>query len=107
MKQGIGLKFSKVGDSSSQLEFTDLQKLNQFSELLLRISHALTLNTEVLTQLSQVAVARAEELQDPIHSAAFKQILLDCETQHRFLRHHVTLVKENADRLSVQVCLFW
>jgi len=59
---------------------------------------------EVLSQLSQVVRSRASTLQTlDDQCETFCQILQDCHTQHVFLRHHVSLVKENADRLGVQV----
>lgn len=103
--QGVRIRFSEVdGKIESMLTFSDLKKVNQFSELLVRISSALSLNLEVLTQMSLVVKARESTLMGNNRCGVFPQILQDCCNQHTFLQHHVSLVKENADRLGVQVC---
>ena len=81
----------------------DLQQLNQLTDLLIRILHSLQLNIEVLQQLSQEASRRQPFDDSPAKVDDFQAALRTCLTEHTFLKQHAGLVRDCAERLSVQV----
>ena len=111
------MKFSSLSsDDPTNLTFSDLQKLNQYTELLARISHSLLLNIEVIDNLrtdtsysgpkepeSSLLLSSSGDEAFSSEATHFRAVLDICKAEHQFLRHHVAFVKENADRLAAQV----
>ncbi len=102
------MRYSKVGaPASERVTFAQLQQLSEYTHLLIRASRALDLNTEVLGMLAREAAAR-ESLDSALPAAryrGFQAALRACMAEHVFLKHHVGLVRECAERLGVAVCI--
>jgi Mg2+ and Co2+ transporter CorA len=102
------VRWAKLGsDSRCRVTFEDLQQLNKLSDLVIRVIHALQLNLDVLKMLSREAITRAaiegDELVEQYDE--FQDALRTCITEHTFLVHHASLVRDNAVRISTQVSL--
>jgi hypothetical protein len=104
--QNLSVRFTKLGaDSPDRVTFQHLQRLSEYSDLLIRLFHALQLNLVVLEMLSAEATRRqAEEGKDLTQRYNnFQAALRACITEHTFLRHHVSLVRDSAERLAIVV----
>ncbi|KAI9774961.1 MAG: hypothetical protein M1840_000177 [Geoglossum simile] len=100
----LSVRFTKLGaDGLNRVTFKHLQQLSEYSDLLIRLLHALQLNLEVLELLSAETTRRqaggkrdlAKQYQD------FQAALKTCITEHTFLKHHASLVHDSAERLTV------
>jgi hypothetical protein len=85
--------------------FTTLQALSKYSDLLIRISHALQLNISVLDRLSETATRRQklDSMKSSDEYEAFQDSIRTCITEHHFLKHHVSLVQSCAQEITVMV----
>ena len=106
--EDLEVRFTKLGTNSpDRVTFTDLQQLNKISDLVIRVFHALELNMEVLNMLSQETIRRAavegKELSEQYEG--FQGALRMCAMEHTFLKHHASLVRDNAERLATQVSI--
>jgi hypothetical protein len=92
---------------TDEVSLNHLQTLNTYTDLLVRATHVLQLNTTVLKTLSREATER----RDIDSSAAapryevFAKTLQDCLDDHAFIKGHVGLVRERAERIAVMASI--
>lgn len=92
-------------ESPHRVTYKDLQQLNKYTDELIHIHHALDLNLKVLKCLQEETERRrAMETED------FKKLYKNfenasktCITEHKFLKEHVLLVRDCAERLTTHV----
>lgn len=92
-------------DTPNRVTFTTLQELSKYSDLLIRISHALQLNISILERLSET-VARRQKLDVESSSRryeAFRDSIRTCLTEQNFLKHHAGLVQNCAQEITALV----
>jgi hypothetical protein len=100
------VQFAKLeAGHTDEVSFNHLQHLNQYTDLLVRATHVLQLNITVLTTLSREATKRQD--MDSAASAPryeiFAKIIQNCLDDHAFIKGHVGLVRERAERIAVMV----
>ncbi|PMD43573.1 hypothetical protein L207DRAFT_300392 [Hyaloscypha variabilis F] len=89
----------------SRVTFTTLQHLSKYSDLLIRILHALQLNISILERLSETAIRRQnlDVESSSAHYEAFQDSLRTCLTEQHFLKHHAGLVLNCAQEITALV----
>jgi hypothetical protein len=104
MKQENDVRFTRR-EMPSQVTFTTLQHLSKYSDLLIRILHALQLNISILERLSETAVRRqnVDVESSSAHYEAFQDSLRTCLTEQHFLKHHAGLVLNCAQEITALV----
>jgi len=104
MKQENDVRFTRR-EMLSRVTFTTLQHLSKYSDLLIRILHALQLNISILERLSETAIRRQnlDVESSSAHYEAFQDSLRTCLTEQHFLKHHAGLVLNCAQEITALV----
>ena len=100
------MQFAKLeAGHTDEVSFNHLQHLNQYTDLLVRATHVLQLNITVLAMLSREATKRQDmdsAASEPRYEI-FANIIQNCLDDHAFIKGHVGLVRERAERIAAMV----
>lgn len=100
------VQFAKLeAGHTDEVSLSHLQNLNQYTDLLVRATHVLQLNITVLTTLSREATKR-RDIDSPESAPRydiFAKMIQNCLDDHSFIKGHVALVRERAERIAVMV----
>jgi hypothetical protein len=100
------VQFAKLeAGHTDEASFNHLQQLNECTDLLVRATHVLQLNITVLTTLSREATKR-RDMDSPAAAPryeVFAKTIQNCLDDHTFIKGHVGLVRERAERIAVMV----
>lgn len=100
------MQFAKLeAGHTDEVSFNHLQNLNQYTDLLVRATHVLQLNITALTALSREATERQamdSAASEPRYEI-FAKVIQNCLDDHAFIKGHVGLVRERAERIAVMV----
>lgn len=98
--------FTKINATEpTRTHFQNLQLLNKGIDVVTKMSHALQLNIDVLSLLSEETIRRSiiEGEKSAQRYQQFQQAVRMCLTEQSFFKKHVDLLQTFADRRSLQV----
>lgn len=100
------VQFAKLEPGhTDEVSFSHLKSLNQYTDLLVRATHVLQLNIAVLETLSRDA-AKRRDMESAVVApryGVFAETIQKCLDDHAFIKGHVGLVRERAERIAVMV----
>jgi hypothetical protein len=102
------VQFAKLEQGhTDEVSFNHLKNLNQYTDLLVRATHVLQLNIAVLTTLSREAAKRhaMDSATSSPRYEIFTRTIQSCLDDHAFIKGHVGLVRERAERIAVMVSM--